>query len=356
MGIFDFMSASGGGTGTAPIGDSETTGSRQDAGERLTRAEGGDHSGMNMAEAQAADPYGGTSWSGTQYMKPYTVMAADQTFDDRNYMYGRSPTGADDAANMGLGVGNMALGYGSLSAVQSKANADAANNRAIYMGDSGTTRAQNNVLGSSLGYGSSLANLEDTQGASGAQAQLNAGTNMAMAQQLALARSGRGFGGNAAAMGQAQGNMAGIAANQANQAASLRAQEDAAWRSRQAQNYGNAAQIAQAAGSQYGAQNQMGINAFYAGQGQNDAAAQGWNQQASDSYYKGIGASLAGQQQATAVRGMEMQGGEAVDDRALRAWAARNNYNIQQQQREDQQNAAMLQAGATTTAALIAAA
>lgn len=63
------------------------------------------------------------------------------------------------------------------------------------------------------------------EGPSAAQAQLQSATNQNNANALALARSGRGFGGNAAAMGQAQGTLASNQANAANQSSMLRAQE-----------------------------------------------------------------------------------------------------------------------------------
>jgi hypothetical protein len=80
-----------------------------------------------------------------------------------------------------------------------------------------------------------LSALEAQQGPSAAQAQLRLGTNRAINQQVSMARSGRGLSGNANAMDNAGRNIATIQSDAANQAAGLRAQEDAAWRQRQQQ-------------------------------------------------------------------------------------------------------------------------
>lgn len=73
------------------------------------------------------------------------------------------------------------------------------------------------------------------QGPSQAEAQLQAGQDAAMKQQLALARSGRGIGGEAQAMRGAAWNNAAIQAQTNQQAAQLRAQEQQAQLARQMQ-------------------------------------------------------------------------------------------------------------------------
>lgn len=75
----------------------------------------------------------------------------------------------------------------------------------------------------------------EQQGPSLAEAQLQAGQDAAMRQQLALARSGRGAGGEAAAMRQAAWNNATLQAQTNQAAAQLRAQEEAAHLQRQMQ-------------------------------------------------------------------------------------------------------------------------
>jgi hypothetical protein len=119
-------------------------------------------------------------------------------------------------------------------------------------------------------YANDLSGLERTEGPSGAQGLLNQQNNRAMSNQLALARSGRGMGGSAAAMSQAAQNIGAIQQDAGNQAAQLRAQENAAWRGRQASN------IANAAGINIGAQTnaQAAVNNAY-GVGSNALASGG---------------------------------------------------------------------------------
>ncbi len=119
-------------------------------------------------------------------------------------------------------------------------------------------------------YANQLSGIETQEGPSGAQGLLNQQNNRAMSNQLALARSGRGMGGSAAAMSQAAQNIGALQQDAGNQAAQLRAQENAAWRGRQASN------IANAAGINIGAQSnaQTAVNNAY-GVGSNALASGG---------------------------------------------------------------------------------
>lgn len=268
-----------------------------------------------------------------------------------NYQYGGNPGAADVAVQQAfntsgqasrygdeaINLGGYAYGTGSDLLGERTNDAVRFDQRAVQQGDFG---AQNQTLGQ-------LGGLEVAQGPSAAQSQLDMGTNQAMAGQLALARSGRGIGGNAAAMGQAQGNMAGIQANQANQAAMLRASEDAAWRQRQAGNLSNVAGM-------QGQQSNANLSAAVAGRSQNDAAAMGLLGMGQDAYFQGAGlgmegyglgmqgaqTSLAGQGLANDIRGQQMQGWQAGDDALLREWAAINGYDLAQKQAQDQKTAA----------------
>jgi hypothetical protein len=87
------------------------------------------------------------------------------------------------------------------------------------------------------------------EGPSAAQAQLQQGTNQALASQLALARSGRGLGESATGLSQAGEQASGIVANQANQSAALRAQETQAYRQNQLNALGASGQALGAAQS-----------------------------------------------------------------------------------------------------------
>jgi len=284
--------------------------------------------------------------------------------DPRDYIYGRNPGAADSAVNRafstgdaGMQVGQFAinsgagaqqLGAGLLN--QRTGDAQHFDARHINQGDFG---AQNQTLG----Y---LGGLEATQGPSAAQAQLQTGTNQALNSQLALARSGHGFGGGAAAMGLAQGNTAGIQANQANQSGMLRAQEDAAWRGRQAANLGTVA-------GQQGQQVSTNLQAGLAGQAQNDAMTSQMLGLGQDAAFKGydaqnagyqtalggVGASIGAQGVANQVRGTEQAGSLAHEDNVLREWAARNGFTLAGQQAQDQKNAGYIQAGATAIGSML---
>lgn len=307
----------------------------------------------------------GTTWSDTRNVLDANYDARPGGYhqsDVRSYMYGRDPSAAQSAVDRAWSTGDSAMAsgragqqfglgvaYGGANLMnQRTADAQAFNQRGVLQGDYGN---QNATLGQ-------LMALEQQRGPSAAQAQLQSGTNQAMASQLALARSGRGMGGNAAAMGLAQGNMAGIQANQANQAAMLRAQEDAAWRQRQAGNMGTVAGM-------QGQQSQANLGAALQSRGQNDAMYSDMIGRGQDAYFAGAGAgmqgfgmgiqgaqaSLAGQGVANDIRGQELNAGLTLEDNVLRQWAAKNDLNLAQQQRQDQQDAAALNAGSTLAAA-----
>ncbi len=161
------------------------------------------------------------------------------------------------------------------------------------------------------------------------------------------------IGGGAAGMGLAQGNAAGIQANQANAAATLRAQEDAAWRQRQATNYGTAAGIAQGAGTQYGGQATANLGAYLQNQQQNDAASLGYLGQGATAAGQGIAGMFAGQGLENQVRGAELAAGGSAEDRMLRSWAAAKGFDLQQKAADAQQTAALIQGGATIGGTLI---
>lgn len=115
-----------------------------------------------------------------------------------------------------------------------------------------------------------LGGLERTEGPSAAQAQLQSGINRAQAGNLAMARSGRGWGGSAQALSAAQVQNAQAGQEAANQSAALRAQENAAWRQRQASALGQSANINMGL-SQQAQQGQMNAaNVSLQQQAQND--------------------------------------------------------------------------------------
>lgn len=281
----------------------------------------------------------GTTWGGTTPEWDAYQAHIGAPLDMRNYMYGRAPGAADAAANQALATGQSANATGQ----QMYGQDIGFRNQALKRGANSQQFApQTGAIGQAQNYAYQLGNLENQQGPSAAQAQLQAGTNAAMANNIAMARSGRGFGGGGAAAGLAQGQQAQIFGNNVNAAAQLRASEDAAWRQRQAGNYANAAGINLGAGTQFGQQ-----------VAQNDQSALGWQGLGQQGYFQGVGADFTGQGVANQVRGMEMQGGQAADDRLLRAWAAQNGFNLQADAAAAQRNAALIQGGATLAGGLI---
>lgn len=129
---------------------------------------------------------------------------------------------------------------------------------------------QNAALDMAGAYAGSLAGVESNQGPSAAQAQLQNATNQSQMNNLAMARSGRGFGGSASAMRAAAEQNAAAGQQAGNQSAILRAQEDAAFRQRQAANLGAAAGLQQAGAGQFGQQQGMQAQTQLQQQQQND--------------------------------------------------------------------------------------
>lgn len=165
-----------------------------------------------------------------------------------------------NAQNTGQGYGgqasNLGQAYGAEAAGFGRGAAQALVNQG--QGAQAYGVQQGNEIGNfgNAVYGS-LSGLEAQQGPSAAQAQLQSGLNQSQAANLAMARSGRGFGGSANALAQAQAQNAAAGQEAANQSAMLAAQENAAWRQRQAANLGNAANIginARVQGAQLGQQ------------------------------------------------------------------------------------------------------
>lgn len=102
----------------------------------------------------------------------------------------------------------------------------------------------NDARGAQMGVAGGLGQFaQQGPGASVAEAQLGEALNRNMAQNVALARSGRGWGGGSAAMSQAVDANAMAQQQAAGQAATLRAQEADAFRARQLQALGMQGQV-----------------------------------------------------------------------------------------------------------------
>lgn len=195
--------------------------------------------------------------------------------------------GSTDIANYGQQQGAGLIGQGN----QFMMGGVNAANRNIYDADFG--RAQG-FQQAAAQQASNLAQLEAQAGPTGAQAQLQAGLNQAQMENLALARSGRGFGGSATAMQQALGQNASMGQQAVNQSAMLRAQEDAAARARMAQNLQAAAGIQSGLGSQSLQQQQLGGQLSLQEAAQNDALRMGLSNLGLQSQLGGAGLGMQG--------------------------------------------------------------
>lgn len=171
-----------------------------------------------------------------------------------------------------IGQGGMADAYRSGQRIEGAGGQGAAigNNYANQISKAGgygmgeAARAQQAIgqsAGQMTGAANDLRGLEAQQGPSAAQAQLQSGLNKAQASNLAMARSGGGFGGSASRSSQALRQNAAMGQEAANQSAILKAGEDAAWRQRQAANVGTAGGLFGGAGNLSATGGQLGIGA-----------------------------------------------------------------------------------------------
>lgn len=186
--------------------------------------------------------------------------AAEQAFGGlQDYSQGVGQTVASDATRAGSALSQLGAAQGQQVAQYGQEQAQRQAQLATGAGASVTGSANTaaaGLTGTAAGIGrpgamatrqamttaNQLGGLEATEGPSAAQAQLTAGLSQTQAANLALARSGRGFGSSASALTQAVDQNAAAAQAATAQAATLRAQENAAWRQRQAANLGTAAQ------------------------------------------------------------------------------------------------------------------
>jgi len=227
-------------------------------------------SGTVQAPAPAAPKFLGNSVYGDSSGVAAAANPGDfiNSTDPRDFMYGRDPNYATDTAaaerahaaaaesdmygqaskaiNTGAQMGADISGYGQQIGSTLGGMAQTAIGQGAAMQGrtlSADYQGANSVFQVAKNDASQLSALEQAQGPSAAQAQLQSGLNQSQASNLALARSGHGFGGSASALSQAVGANAAAGQQAGNSAAMLKAQEDAAWRARQAQNLQGAAGI-----------------------------------------------------------------------------------------------------------------
>jgi len=196
-------------------------------------------------------------------------------------------------------------------------------------------------------------NLAGASGQSAAQAQLQQGLNQAQASNLALARSGRGFGGSAAAMGQAVDANAAAGQNAANSSALLRFQGQQA----AAGIYGQAAQQQQQAAL---ANSQQGLGLY--GQGYNTAlqaqqagygvGLQG-NQLGGQIGAQGANEFFAGQNAAKAFTDAQHQADYEREALAVQQYGISSGAQTAANAAQQQQNAAIVGAAGTIGGAVV---
>jgi hypothetical protein len=295
------------------------------------------------APAPPANPYatpGGTFDTGDPGDLTHT--------SGRDFIYGRDPNyvtntaaaeratsganaatlNADAAAALGTGhqLGTAMSGYGQTQAAGSQDMATTLAERAGQTQSAGAALQNrqgatanyvpaNAALGTAQGNATQLAGLEATQGPSGAQAQLQSGINASEASNLAMARSGRGWGGSASGLTQATNANASATQQAANSSAQLSATEDAAYRQREAANLSAAAGINTTAASQLGQQGLSQAQLQQQTTAENDSARAALNAQGLNAYGQAITANT--QAGALGLQGMQAgagteQGGETL--------------------------------------------
>jgi hypothetical protein len=214
----------------------------------------------------------------------YNAAQQGQGSQALNQQAGQGRTALGNLQNLGTQANQVGTSnsYNSLDAAQ------AAQNRNAPQAAWGQA---NQSLGNAQGTVNALNQYANSQGngPSAAQAAANQANSQGMAQNLALARSGHGFGGNAAAMGQAQGQQAAITANAANQSSAIAAQEDQANKARQLSALNSALGGNMAIAGQQGGQAQFDVNSQLQQRGMNDAYSNANNQNALNWYSTGAG-------------------------------------------------------------------
>ncbi len=219
-----------------------------------------DSPNQSDGSANGSDIFAGSTFGGNADIGGTDIANWSKETDPRDFMYGRDP---NYAVNTAAGERSAAgAAQASLNAQGAAANAAGAalGQRVEYVGEQaggvlsgmaggayGAGMSAANRAGAQANYdpansvyqvakndASQLANMQ--QGPSAAQAQLQSGLNQAQASNLAMARSGHGFGTSASALSQAAGQNA-VAGQQAvNSSAQLSAQEQAQWNAQHASN------------------------------------------------------------------------------------------------------------------------
>ncbi|TAK10617.1 MAG: hypothetical protein EPO32_14905 [Anaerolineae bacterium] len=229
-----------------------------------------------------------------------------------SYAYGGSPDQAAKDVERARAV--AATGAAPISALGTSAQAtgQALQNRAgpgVNFADAAAMRARQQQV-----FDATMAAGQAQPGPSAAQAQLQMGTNQALANQLALARSGRGAGDAASAMRQAAFQNADIQQNASNSAAMLRAQEDEAFRQRQLAAFGAAGQLAGGIRQQDVDSSKFITDTELRNRQLNDAAGLGYGQLALGGYTSAAGANMEGERLGATINTNALAGTMGYED------------------------------------------
>lgn len=311
-----------------------------------------------------------TDWA-QDPIRPDMNKLAARAKRERDFQLGAS-NNPEVAAMIGQAqsTGNRYAGQFGTQAATAGARSDAAQNRgtAGYMGDTsaykqaiGNTQASRGMQVDAFGALQQFAN--QGPGPSAAQAQLQEATDANTRNALAMARSGRGMGGGAAAMRQAIGQNAATQQQANSQMAQLRANENTAYQQQRLQALGQAGTLAsQTAQTDQGAADAALKGAQYTsdvalkGQQLNDAAAQAWAAQQLQGTNAGLGAEVGAQNQVfnlnEAAQAARVQEYNAA---AAQAGQAQVQANAQQARQDSFVNAGIQGAGTVLSTAFGAA-
>lgn len=248
---------------------------------------GGGHQGAARGSVRAGtDPnqenynLGGSSaylpsfLAGTGYSGQQAVQNANQFNQQDQGIVGQAQSFGQSAGSLGQQQNNTFQGQANNAQGRQAPNAAYSPGLAAQQQQNGAATA------GQMGLAAQLAAIGNApEGPSAAQAQLQQGTNQAIASQLAMARSGRGLGESATGLSQAGQQASAAIANQANSAAALRAQETQQYRQNQLNALGASGQALGAAQS-----GSLGLAQQLAQQGQFGAQSQLQQQQLNDNY------------------------------------------------------------------------
>jgi hypothetical protein len=213
------------------------------AGQTVTADGGKQGPNFNLDASRVDDAAAAKAWVASQSaVRPWESTGASWAESANNFKYGGTPGGAA-AFNSQLAHEQQQLGqgYGGVRGTAATLGIDAgqlqagvnARNPGQFLDQGSIQNNSVDRLGQQNAYNQLNAFAGAPMGPSAAQATLANATNANQANELAMARSGRGLGMNQANLHNAMVQNAGIQQNSANQAAILNAQEQQQYRANQ---------------------------------------------------------------------------------------------------------------------------